>query len=56
MCMKIKQMAKEGFFLFLLYSFITLCLFLATDRIERLDKVGDNFRNTNSSVSLNFGK
>ena len=54
--MKIKKMAKEGFFLFLLYSFITLCLFLATDRIERLDKVGDNFRNTNSSVSFNFGK
>ena len=56
MCMKIKKMAKEGFFLFLLYSLITLCLFLVTDRIERLDKVGDNFRNTNSSVSLNFGK
>ena len=54
--MKIKQMVKEGFFLFLLYSLITLCLFLATDRIERLDKVGDNFRNTNSSVSFNFGK
>ena len=54
--MKIKKMANEGFFLFLLYSLITLCLFLATDRIERLDKVGDNFRNTNSSVSLNFGK
>ncbi len=54
--MKIKQMAKEGFYLFLLYSLITLCLFLATDRIERLDKMGDDFRNTNSSVSFDFGK
>ena len=56
MCMKIKKMAKEGFFLFLLYSLITLCLFLATDRIERLDQVEGNFRNTNASVSVNFDK
>lgn len=56
MYMKIKKMVKEGFWLFLLYSFITLCLFAATDRIERLEQVEGDFRNTNSSVSFNFTK
>ncbi len=56
MNMKMKKMLKEGLWLFLLYSFITLCLFLATDRIQRLDQVSDDFRNANSSVSLNLGK
>lgn len=56
MNLKMKKIVKEGLGLFLLYSFITLCLFLATDRIERLDKMGDDFRNTNSSVSFNFDK
>ena len=53
---KMKKMVKEGFILFLLYSFITLCLFMATERIERLDQVGEDFRNTNQSVSINFSK
>ncbi len=56
MNMKMKKMLKEGLWLFLLYSFITLCLFLATDRIQRLDQVSDDFRNTNSSLSLNLSK
>ena len=56
MNMKMKKMLKEGLWLFLLYSFITLCLLLATDRIERLDQVEGNFRNTNASVSVNFDK
>ena len=56
MNMKMKKIAKEGFFLFLLYSLFTLCLFMSADRIERLDQVGDDFRNTNQSVSINFLK
>lgn len=56
MNMKMKKMLKEGLWLFLLYSFITLCLLLATDRIQRLDQVSDDFRNANSSVSLNLSK
>ena len=56
MNMKMRKMLKEGLWLFLLYSFITLCLLLATDRIQRLDQVSDDFRNTNSSVSLNLSK
>ena len=52
MNMKMKKMIREGIGLFLLYSFITLCLFLATDRIERLDQVEGDFRNTNTSVSI----
>lgn len=56
MNIKMKKMVKEGLWLFLLYSFITLCLFLATDRIERLDQIAGDFRNTNGSVSVNLGK
>ena len=60
MCMNInvniKKIVKEGLWIFLLYTFITLCLLLATDRIERLDQLESNFRNTNSSVSINLGK
>ena len=56
MNIKMKKIVKEGLWLFLLYSFITLCLFLATDRIERVEQLEGDFRNTNSSVSVNFGK
>lgn len=56
MNMKMNKMIREGIGLFLLYSFITLCLFLATDRIERLDQVEGDFRNTNTSVSINLAK
>ena len=58
MCMniKMKKIVKGGLWLFLLYTFITLCLLLATDRIERLEQLEGDFRNTNSSVSVNFGK
>lgn len=58
MCMniKMKKIVKEGLGIFLLYTFVTLCLLLATERIERLDQIDENFRNTNSSVSVNFGK
>ncbi|MDD6756592.1 MAG: hypothetical protein PUE33_00825 [bacterium] len=51
-----KKIVKEGLWIFLIYTFITLCLLLATDRIERLDQLESNFRNTNSSVSINLGK
>ena len=51
-----KKIVKEGLWIFLLYTFITLCLLLATDRIKRLDQLESNFRNTNSSVSINLGK
>ena len=56
MCMKIKKIVREGLGLFLLYSFITLCLFLATERIERLDTNDSNLRNGNMSVSINLSK
>ena len=56
MYMQIKKMLREGFWLFLIYTFITLCLFMATDRIERLDYSEGNLRNVNSSVSINFDK
>ena len=56
MNMKMKKMIREGIGFFLLYSFITLCLFLATDSIERLDQVEGDFRNTNTSVSINLAK
>lgn len=56
MNIRMKKFVKEGLFLFLLYSLITLCLFFATDRIERLDQMEGEFRNTNSSVSINLGK
>ncbi len=56
MDIKMKKIVKEGLWIFFLYSFITLCLFLATDRIERLEKLEGDFRNTNNSVSINFGK
>ncbi|HIT23445.1 MAG TPA: hypothetical protein IAD45_03405 [Candidatus Faecimonas intestinavium] len=56
MNIKMKKIVKEGLWLFLLYTFITLCLLLATDRIERLEQLEGDFRNTNSSVSVNFGK
>lgn len=58
MCMNInvKKIVKEGLWIFLLYTFITFCLFLATDRIERLEQFENDFRNTNSSVSINLGK
>ena len=56
MCMKIKKIVREGLGLFLLYSFITLCLFLATERIERLDTNDSDLRNGNMSVSINLSK
>lgn len=56
MNIKMKKIVKEGLWLFLLYTFITLCLLLATERIERLDQAEGDFRNTNSSVSVNFRK
>lgn len=56
MDIRMRKIVKEGLGIFLLYAFITLCLLLATDRIERLDHLEGNFRNRNSSVSLNLGK
>ncbi len=56
MCMKMKKVVREGLGLFLLYSFITLCLFLATERIERLDTNDSDLRNGNMSVSINLSK
>ena len=56
MCVKMKKVVREGLGLFLLYSFITLCLFLATERIERLDTNDSDLRNGNMSVSINLSK
>ena len=56
MNMNLKKMVKEGLWIFLLYSFITLCLFLATERIERLDTNDSDLRNGNMSVSINLSK
>ena len=56
MCMKMKKVVREGLGLFLLYSFITLCLFLATERIERLYTNDSDLRNGNMSVSINLSK
>ena len=58
--MKIKENIKEtlrkGFVLLFIYIIITFCLMMATNRIERLDKNKGDFRNFNTSVSLNFSK
>lgn len=56
MYMKAKELFKKGMVILTLYFVITACLFFATERIERLEQEGDNFRNSNSSVAVNFKK
>lgn len=52
----VKNFIKKGVLVLCVYTIITLCLMMATDRIERLDRSNNDFRNYNSSVSLNFNK
>ncbi len=54
--MLLNDNVKKGFAVLLVYSLVTICLFMATERIERLEVHSDDFRNTNTSVSLNFSK
>ena len=54
--LNVKENIKKGLTILLIYTLITLCLLMATSRIERLDQKTDNFRNTNTSVSLNLSK
>ena len=50
---QVKKNIKKGFTILLIYTLITVCLLMASQRIERLDKVNsDNFRNTNNSVAI----
>ena len=52
--MTLKKNIKRGLFIFAVYSFITLCLLLTAERVERLEK--SNFRNDNTSFSIHFFK
>lgn len=36
----VKENIKKGFILLFVYSVITLCLFMASNRIQRLENVG----------------
>ena len=36
--MLLRKSIKEGLILLVIYSIITLCLFMCADRMERLDK------------------
>lgn len=36
----VKENIKKGFILLFIYSIITLCLFVASNRIQRLENVG----------------
>lgn len=56
MTMKMKELFKRGIAILTLYFVVTACLFLATDRIERLEQEGVDFRNSNTSVAVNFNK
>ena len=49
-----KENFKKGLTILFIYTLITICLLMATNRIEKLDRKTTNFRNTNSSVSLNL--
>lgn len=52
--MKLKRSVKMGLAVILIYSIVTTCLLMTADRIERLER--EDFRNTNTSVSIKFGK
>lgn len=54
--MKLKKVCKRGIIVLTLYFVVTACLFFATERIERLEEHGSDFRNTNTSIAVNFGK
>ena len=51
--MKLKKSIKRGFIVVSIYMVVTFCLFMAADRVERLEK--QDFRNTDASVALKFG-
>lgn len=50
--MRLKKNIKRGFVVISIYMIVTFCLFMAADRVERLEK--QDFRNTNTSVALKF--
>lgn len=54
--MKLKSFLKKGLTVSFIYLLVTLVLFVSTERIERLDKTSNDFRNTNTSISLNLDK
>lgn len=54
--MKLKKTVKKGLFVLSIYIVFTLCLVMASERIERLESSGSDFRNTNTSVAINFSK
>lgn len=36
----VKENFKKGFIILIIYSIITLCLFMASNRIQRLETIG----------------
>lgn len=50
---QVKRNIKKGFTIILIYTLITVCLLMASSRIQRLEKVNtSDFRNTNASASI----
>lgn len=54
--MELRIFLKKGLVISFVYLVVTLFLFMATERIERLDKQNNDFRNTNTSISLKLAK
>ncbi|MBQ2639365.1 MAG: hypothetical protein IJF92_01175 [Bacilli bacterium] len=54
---QVKKNIKKGFTILFIYTLITMCLLMASKRIERLDNVNNsNFRNTNNSIVVKLNK
>ncbi len=55
--MKVKRNIKKGFTVLLIYTLITVCLMMASARIQKLENSNKtDFRNKNNSVLVNFSK
>ncbi len=50
--MKLKNILKKGLLIFSLYLTFTLYLFIAADRIERLDKITQKTSPTQTSFTI----
>lgn len=51
--MKLKESVKKGLFIFTVYLLSAVFIFVATDRVEKLENSTDNF---NNDVSINYNK
>ncbi len=47
--MTIRINLKKGLFILAIYSFMTLCLFMATDHLKRLE---NNYNSSNTYVNI----